>query len=233
VTITSLRHWWHSLTQTGKSASTRKGYNRRQEALEVYERLGDTVGQARCLIKLSWLLYSDKQFDAAEEAAFRAIDLLPEEGEQYRVCRSHRTLGNIYQSKGDIEKAIHHFEVALGIASSFNWHDFLFWIHYELAKLFHNEGRLDDAHAHIERAKSHTVNSTQNLGNAMELQARVWYEQHRLEEAKSEALRAAQVYERLGAAKKVERCRKLLQDIEKEPNTPVASGQSDVDCELL
>jgi tetratricopeptide (TPR) repeat protein len=211
----------------------KEGIQRAKEALEIYERLGDTVGQARCLIKLSWLLYSDKQFDAAEEAAFRAIDILPEEGEQYRVCRSHRTLGNIYQSKGDIEKAIHHFEVALGIASSFNWRDFLFWIHYELAKLFRDEGRLDDAHAHIELAKSHTVNSTQNLGNAMELQARVLYEQHRLEEAKSEVLLATQVYERLGAAKKVERCRKLLQDIEKELGTPVASGQSDVDCELL
>jgi hypothetical protein len=34
--------------------------------------------------------------------------------------------------------------------------------------------------------------------------ARVWYDQHRLEEAKSEALRAAQVYEKLGAAKKAE-----------------------------
>jgi hypothetical protein len=39
----------------------------------------------------------------------------------------------------------------------------------------------------------------------MELQAWVWYNQHRLEEARSEALRAADIYEKLGAAKDVER----------------------------
>jgi tetratricopeptide (TPR) repeat protein len=89
---------------------------------------------------------------------------------------------------------------ALGIASSFNWHDHLFWAHYALAELFLDEGRFDDAHAHVERAKSHAVNNAYYLGRAMELQARVWYKQHRLEEARSEALRAADVYEKLGAA---------------------------------
>jgi hypothetical protein len=35
-----------------------------------------------CLANLAWLLLRKKQLDAAEEAASRAIDLLPEEGEQ-------------------------------------------------------------------------------------------------------------------------------------------------------
>jgi len=61
----------------------------------------------------------------------------------------------------------------------------------------------------------------------MELQAWVWYDQHRLEESKSEALRAADVYEKIGAAKNLENCKSLLQDIEKRLNTPVASGRSD------
>ena len=55
-----------------------------------------------------------------EEAALCAIDLLPEEGEQFRVCESHRALGQIYHSKGNTEKAIDHFEVAFGIASPFD-----------------------------------------------------------------------------------------------------------------
>ena len=48
----------------------------------------------------------------------------------------------------------------------------------------------------------------------VELQAGVWYEQHRLEEATSEALRAVDIYGRLGAAQDVEDCRKLLMDIQ-------------------
>ena len=206
------------------------GIQQAKEALGVYERLGNTVGQAHCLIKLAWPLRSDNQLDAAEEAAFRAIDLLPEKGQQFRVCESHRILGNICGSKGDTEKAIHHFEVAIGIASPLDWHDTLFWIHYELADLLRNRGRFDDAHAHIEHAKSHTASSTYRLGLAMELQARVWYDQHKLGEARSEALRATEIFDKLGTVKVAERCRGLLQMIE---NDSVVSGKSGFDCELL
>ena len=56
------------------------------------------------------------------------------------------------------------------------------------------------------------------------MQARIWYKQDRLEEAGSEALRATDIYERLGAAQDMESCRKLLQVIEKELDTSIASG---------
>ena len=202
----------------------KEGIQQAKEALEILGQLGDTARQADCLIKFALLLRSDNQFDAAEEAAFHAIALLPEKGEQHRACRSHRVLGDIYRSKGKTEKAIHHYEVALEIASSFNWHDDLFWVHYSLAGLFRDEGRLADAQVHAEHAKLHTAGSAYYLGYVMELQAIVWYDQHRLEEAKSEALRAADIYDKLGAAKDVEDCRELLRDIEKEMRTPVASG---------
>jgi tetratricopeptide (TPR) repeat protein len=213
----------------------KEGIRQVEEALGIYERLGDTVGHTRCLIKLAWSLYSDKQFDAAEEAALRAIDHLPGKGDKFRVCECHRVLGNAYQSKGDTDQAIHHFELALEIASPFNWHDVLFSVHYELARLFRNQGRFDDAHPHIEHAKLHTADSAQNLGRAMELQAGLLYKQRRLEEALSEAHSAAQVYEKLGAAKKLEDCRKFLRRIEKKLDAPAASGQSDpsLNCELL
>ena len=172
------------------------------------------MGQARCLDNLALSLCDDKQLDAAEEAVFRAIALLPDEGEEYRVCELHQALGKIYRSKGEIEKAIHHFEVALGIASPFNWHDRLFWIHYKLPGLFRDQGRFDDTQAHLERAKSHAVNGSYNLGLVMELQAAAWHKQGRLEEARTEALAAADVYGKLGAARDLEHCRKLLRKIE-------------------
>jgi len=210
-----------------------EGIRRAREALGILERIGDTVGQARCLIKLALLLCDDQQFDAAEEVASRAIGLITERGNQSLVCESHRVLGNIHRSEGETEKAIHQYEVALKIASSSNWDGGLFQIHHTLARLYHDEGRFDDAQAHIECAKLHTANSAHNLGCVMEMQAKVWYMQHKLEEARSEVLHASDVYEKLGATKDVEACRTLLRDIQEELDAAVASGQPDPDCELL
>jgi len=210
-----------------------EGMQRAKEALGIWEWLGDMAGQADCLTRLAWLFKSDEQLDVAEEAAFRAIDLLPEKGEEYRVCQSHQVLGEIYESKGEIEKAIHHFKVAIGMASSFNWHHELFWAHYKLAGLFLRQGRFDDAQTHIEHAKSYTVNETYHLGHATKVQAWIWYEQDRLEEARSEALRAADIYEKLGAVSNLENCRELLWDIEEKLNSPVASHRFGLNCELL
>ena len=185
-----------------------------EEALGIYERLGDTTHQARCLNKLAWLLHGDKQLDAAKEAASRALGLFPEKGEESQVSSCHRVLGHVYRSKGETREAIHHFEVALKIASSFGWDDRLFWTHYDLAQLFSSQDRFNDANAHIEHAKSHAVRSAYYLAFATHLQARVWYQQDRFDEAKSEALRAVDGFEKLGATDRVDNTRELLQLIE-------------------
>ena len=201
---------------------TKEGIQQAKEGLEIFERLGDTEQQAQCLIKLARLLCRDNQLGAAEEAALRAHD---ENSSQYQLCESHRILGEVYQFQGETKKAVHHFEVALGIASPFNWHDALFCGNYSLARLFRDEGRFDDANAHIECAKSHIFGRAYDLGLAMEMQAEIWYKQDRLEEARSEALLAADAYEKLGASKEVGRCRTFVQNIEKELDTPVTSGK--------
>jgi len=210
-----------------------EGILQAKEASETFERLGKTVDQARSLISLAWLLRGDEQLNAAEEAASHAIDLLSGKGEQFNVCLCHRVLGEIYHSKGEIEKASSHFEVALGIASSFDWHDNLFWSYCGLARLFFDQGRFDDAHVHVERAKSHAVNNAYYLGCATKLQVTFWCNQHRLEEAKSGTLRAVEIFEKLGAAKDVEDCRKLLQRIDEEMNSLVVSHESGDEGEFL
>ena len=70
------------------------------------------VGQVLSWRELASLLYEDKQLDAAEEAAFRVIDLPSDKGIQFSVCDCHRILGDIYYDKlkGETEKAIDHFE---------------------------------------------------------------------------------------------------------------------------
>ena len=191
-----------------------EGVGQAREALEISDRLSDESGQARSWNCLARLSYEDGQLDTAKEAASRAMYLFLDKGDQFQVCQSHRLLGTIYRTNGETEKAINHYETALGIASPFNWHSELFWIHYSLAKLFSNTNRFGDADAHIEHAKSHTINDPYKLGRAMELWARILYEEYKFEEARSAALHAADAYEKIGAMKDVEDCRKILRDIE-------------------
>ena len=191
-----------------------EGIQLAEEALEIHERLGNPDGQARCLNFLAYLWYGDGQLDAAEKAASRAIDLFPEKGDKFPVCQCHRILGDIHRSKGTTERAIHHYEAALGIASPFNWDSELIWIHQSLAQLFSAQGRFGDAHAHIEHAKSYTVNDPYKLARVTHLHANLLYTQRMPEEAKSEILHAIDVYEKLGAARDLETARELLQWIE-------------------
>lgn len=128
----------------------REGIQQAREAVGVYERLGNTVEQANCWIDLARLLEADNQLDAAEVAGSRAINLLPKKGKEFLVCQSHRALGNIYCSKNEREKAIHHFEMALDIASLFKWQSELCWINHSLGRLFLDQGKFDDATTHIE-----------------------------------------------------------------------------------
>jgi tetratricopeptide (TPR) repeat protein len=193
---------------------TKEGIQQAEEASEILERISDTAGQLVCLDDLAWSLYYDNQLDAAKNAAFRAIDLIPEKGQERLLCNLHRVLGLILGSKGEKEKAVHHFESALGIASPFNWHDVLFSNHDDLAGLFLKEGEFDEAIAHIEQAKPHAVDNPFWLGCAIHKQASVWYQQNKFEGAKSEASRALEIFEKLGAAKDAENSRDLLQMIE-------------------
>jgi tetratricopeptide (TPR) repeat protein len=191
-----------------------EGIQQAEESLEIFKQLNDTSGQADCLRQLALLLWRDNQLDAAEKIAFQLINLLLDKDEQPRICQCYDLLGDIRCSKGEIEEAINHYKTALGIASSLNWHRQQFRILYALAAAFFDQGRFDDAHAHVRLAKTHTLGNLYLLGLAMEQQAEFWYEEGRLEEAKSEVLSAAGAYEKVGAAKDVEDCVVLLQKIE-------------------
>ncbi|KAF9643833.1 hypothetical protein BDM02DRAFT_3191163 [Thelephora ganbajun] len=98
-------------------------------------------------------------------------------------------------------------------------------IHRSLVYLFLSQGRLDDTWVHIEHIKSHAVDDPHRLGFTIVLQGSLWCQERRSEDAKSEILRAVDVYERLGAAKALGFCRMLLWGIEGEMNEPATSGE--------
>ena len=184
------------------------------EALEIFERLGDTVKQAKCFIRLGRASYDDGELDAAEEAALRAIELLPENGQQYLVCQGHRLLGKVYTSEGETKKAAHHFEIALGAATTLGLPDVLFWVHVEMTKMFYKQSAFEAAHDYIERAKLYAHNAY-NLGRAMELRASIYFRQGMFEKARFEASCAVDAYSRVEIKTSIERCEVLLKLIDK------------------
>ena len=216
-----------------KQGLYKEGIYQAKEALEIYERIGAAEGQAETLLKLAWLLKGDNQLDAAKEAASRVIKLLPEKGEEFHVCQAHRALGGICRSKGEGKDAILHYEAALGIASRFNWNSELSSIHRDLAKLFCQEGRFNDAQTQIEQAKPHAQNDTYRVGVTALEQARIYYQQRRFAKAKPEVLCALEIFEKFGALRDVERCKNLLQKIERETKGRATSGRPSSISEIL
>ena len=192
----------------------KEGIPQAKEALEIFKRTGATWEQMGCWTDLAFLFLEDGQLGAAEDAAYRAIDLTPERGEEFLVCQLHRVLGQIYRSKGEKKEAIHHFEAALRIASPQNFQALLARVHWDLAILFRDEGEFEDAHAHIKRAKSHTVDDPRQLASTIQLQATISYRQLRLEDAKSEILHSIEIFEKIGAVEDVEASREILQLVE-------------------
>ena len=127
-----------------------EGIPQAREASEISERLDCTTEQGGFLITLALLLHSDEQLNAAKETVYRAVDLCAGGDSQFLVCQLHRVLGTSYKSGSDVGKAFYHFDVALRIAFSFNWHNVLSFLQMELMALF----RECSARVLIERAKS-------------------------------------------------------------------------------
>ena len=209
-----------------------EGIQEVREALGIMERVGSTADRALYLNALADLLHDNKQLDAAQDAASRAINF-GERGQEFEICRSHQILGEIFSSKGERTEAIHHYDLALGIASSFKWRNPMFCIHRSMAWLFYNDDKLDDAQGHATQAKLLAIHGSYCFSQATEVQAWIWYRQNRLEDASSEALRAHEIYERLGAARPLEDIKALIRDIERAMETRAVSIRSASGGELL
>ena len=183
---------------------------RAEEALEIFKQLGDAVRQAQCLSLLALVCLRNGQVDTAEETASHALTLLSENSNQVIVHECHVFLGEVYRVKGNCEKAIKHFEVALKISNSHNWHGDAFSVYQLLIVLFAEEGRFSDANVHLEQAKLHAKNNAYNLAFVVTLQAYISYRQGRFEEATSEAQLAAEAFEKIGATLDAKNCREFF-----------------------
>ena len=191
-----------------------EGLDQAREAVEIFERIGDIKKHGYSLLTLATILAKDRQLDAADEVASRILQLRPEKDEEYLACHAHVTLCAINTIKGDVEKSSRHAETALEIATRFDWEDQIFWAHLSLANLYFGEEKYDVAIAHAERAKSHAISNASGMAQAINVQAISYYRQGKLERSKFEALRAVEIFERLGAKEHLESCRSVLWVIE-------------------
>lgn len=190
-----------------------EGIQQAREAFEILGQHGDTRGQARCLVTLAFSLLQVKQLDAAEEAVTRAMDLYKNH-DQHRLSQCHQILGRIQKSRGDREKAIHHLEASLRIISSVDLRYESSETHLALAILYIEEGKLDDAHAHLEHVESLAGDDMLSLGYAFFHGARVLLERKGFEEGKSGALRALAIFEEIGATRAAELAGRYIRAIE-------------------
>lgn len=103
-----------------------------KEASQNPERLNDAVVQAWALARLCWVqvvLRRSARQRRRDSHSSHAIDLFLERDERIYLYTCRRLLGRIYHPKNGTEKASRDFEIALGLASSFNGLNALFWIH--------------------------------------------------------------------------------------------------------
>ena len=201
-----------------------EGVSQAKEALEIYENLGDTVGQVDTLHRLASLLVHDNQVNAAEEAVSCMINLSSDGPSQAQLYERHSILGHICEHRGEVDAAIDHLTKALGIASSLFSQEKQVWILRYLLSLLFKEDRFDDAEVYIEQLRLHAANDPLSLGIAMQAQARIWHHQGRLEEARSELLRVIGLFEEIGVlADIMETVKQMLHWIEEEMNERAAS----------
>ena len=209
--------YWVANTLMGLADANRQmnlpgeGIIQAMEALELFVQLGETVLQSRCLLSLASLLHDDQKLDEAEGAASCAMDLLGDP-DQDQLCQCHKVLGEIHQSKGNTEEAVYHLEESLRIASSLNSYVDLSKTHLALARLYLKENKFNEAHAHIEHAKSHAGNDMLLLGCAFGVSALGLLGQNRREEGKLEASRALAIFGKSETSDFVETSRRLLEE---------------------
>ena len=86
--------------------------------------------------------------------------------------------------------------------------------HHFLTSLYFSREKYDDAISHAEQSKEYAINNAFGMAQAILLQATCYYRQGKLEKAKFEALRALEIFERLGGQEHLEKCRVTVWMIE-------------------
>ena len=175
-------------------ATSKKERNAQGGTWGAYGQFGDTVGQARCLIRIAEMFHLEGLLDAAEETVPRASELLREADNQRLPCECNSLLVRICLLRYEGENAIDYYQTVRGITSSRGRPDGLPFAHFGLAFAFWDQQRFDDATTHFVHAGSDVRDNLLLLGTMVELQAFCRYYQGMFDEARSGASRAIDIF---------------------------------------
>ena len=169
-----------------------------KEALEIYEKLGNTEAQTDSLQHLALLFVEVKQVDAAEEVASQAIGLSSGRASERQHCQHHHILGHLHGLRGETEAAIHHFTAVFRIFSHPSTLQHRVTPLQCLLQLLLEAERFDEAQLYLESLKALIANEPYNLDNVLVRQAYIHYGQGRLGRAKSELSHIINTREKAG-----------------------------------
>ena len=123
------------------------GYH--EQALEIYEQLGDLTGAGVASNNLGGIAYFEGRWDDAVECYGRAIDAYHRSGDDARAANSASNLGEVLVSRGAFDEAEVVLRDAIRVLRAARMLDDLLFADIQLGRLFGERGDADAAIDHL------------------------------------------------------------------------------------
>lgn len=116
-----------------------------ERALQIYEQLGDLVGQANVLNNIGVTAYEEGRLDDALDAWQRSMEACERAGDSVGAARQRNNIGEVLSDRGQFEEAEALFRRALAVFQDTNYALGLAYARSNLGRVATRRGRMDDA----------------------------------------------------------------------------------------
>ena len=145
---------WHY--QLGVLARARGDYdtahNRYQQALAIFEELGDRAGMANTYHNLGILAHDQSDYDTAHNRYQQALAIFEELGDRAGMANTYHQLGILAQARGDYDTAHNRYEQSLHIEEELGDRAGMANTYHQLGILAQARGDYDTAHNRYQQA---------------------------------------------------------------------------------
>ncbi len=122
------------------------------EARSIYEKLGDDVGLANCFLNIGMVYADIDEFTKAKDLYEKAIEKFTALGLKDRIATTYTKMADIFLVQNGLYDAKRFLDNALAIHSENNFIYGMSEVHNRLAKLFMEQGELEQAEYHIRQS---------------------------------------------------------------------------------
>jgi len=138
-----------SLLECGEYSQARAAYN---EALQLKNKLGDTLGEALCRFGLGKIAFYEALYSKSLRYLNAAEPVIAENALHHQLFDSHRIKGDIYKRRGQYEDALAEYRAALNQAEVIEDRHLIFLGCQSMGKLSRVRGRHEGALINFMRA---------------------------------------------------------------------------------